>query len=337
MKTLILQNEHEMRFIDMPRNDPEGKAIVQIKSIGICGTDTSAYKGDFPMISYPRILGHELAGEIVSVPDNDRGIQAGDRVVIEPYMYCGACYPCSIGKTNCCENLKVLGVHVDGGMTEYIAHDLHLIHKTPDPVPWEHLAMVEPLTISLHGVHRIDPTPGEHVVITGAGTIGLLAAQVVLQAGAVPILVDMLEKRLQLAHRLGIEHTINPNEQDPVEAVRKLTGGRMAEALIEASGSPAAVRGAIDLVAFAGRISLIGYSKREVTLPTFMITRKELDIRGSRNSAREFPLAIELITGGKVKVDPIITHVIDFDELPNYFQLITNHPNDFLKIIAKLN
>lgn len=336
MKTLILQNEHEMNIIDIPRNDREGKTIVKIKSIGICGTDTSAYKGDFPMISYPRILGHELAGEIVSVPDNDRGIQVGDRVVVEPYMYCGTCYPCSIGKTNCCENLKVLGVHLDGGMTEYIAHDLHLIHKTPDHVPWEHLTMVEPLTISIHGVHRIDPKPGEHVVITGAGTIGLLAAQVVLQAGAVPILIDMLEKRLQLANQLGIQHTINPNEKDPVEAVHELTGGRMAEALIEASGSPAAVRSAIDLVAFAGRISLVGYSKREVTLPTFMITRKELEIRGSRNSAREFPLAVELITGGKVKVDPIITNVIDFDELPEYFERVTENPNDYLKIIARL-
>jgi len=337
MKTLVLEQEHRLVAAERPLVDQPGKAVVKIRSIGICGTDTSAYKGDFPMLTYPRVLGHELAGELVSVPENNaQGLRVGDRVVIEPYMYCGQCYPCRIGRTNCCERLNVLGVHVDGGMAEYLSHDLHLVHKAPEHLPWEHLTMVEPLTISVHAVHRIAPQPGEHVLITGAGTIGLLAAQYAAAKGAVPIIVDMLEKRLRIAEELGIRHTINASLTDPAETVRKITGGTMAEAMIEASGSPNAVRSAIDLVAFAGRVALVGYSKREVTLPTFMIKRKELDILGSRNSAREFPLAIRLIGEGKIKLDPLITNVIDFDELPEYFRRMTERPDDYLKVIARL-
>ena len=337
MKTLILERERRLVAAERPRADHPGRAVVKIRGIGICGTDTSAYKGDFPMITYPRVLGHELSGEIVSVPEPDeQGLRPGDRVVIEPYMYCGRCYPCRIGRTNCCERLNVLGVHVDGGMAEYISHDPRLVHKAPDNIPWEHLTMVEPLTISVHAVHRIAPQPGEHVLITGAGTIGLLAAQYARAKGAVPIVVDILDKRLRIAEKVGVLHTVNAARTNPAEAVREITGGTMAEAMIEASGSPDAVRSAIDLVAFAGRVALVGYTKREVTLPTYMITRKELDIFGSRNSAREFPLAIRLIADGVIRLDPLITNVVDFDELPEYFRRVMERPDDYLKIIAKL-
>lgn len=336
MKALLLEEPKKFKFIERPEIDEKNKVVIKVKAAGICGSDLSSYKGIFPLVTYPRVPGHEIAGEVVYVPENDKGIKIGDKVTLEPYKYCGECYPCSIGRTNCCEDLKVIGVHVDGGMAEYYAHDLHLVHKVPDSISWEHVPMIEPLTISIHGVHRVDVKEGEYVVVTGGGTIGLLAAQFVLTLGAVPIMVDPMDNRLKLAESLGIKYTLNPMTQDVVKEISNITKGRMAEVVVEASGAPSAVKSAIDYVSYAGRVSLVGYPKSDIPLPTFLFTKKELDVRGSRNSAKEFPLAIKLIEEGKVIVEPIITNIIEFEEMPEYFELITQNPNDYLKVIAKL-
>lgn len=336
MKALFLEGAKNFKMSDIPRNDDKDKVTIKVKAIGICGTEISAYKAVFPMGVYPRTLGHEIAGEVVRVPENNKDIKIGDRVALDPYKYCGTCYPCSIGRTNCCEDLKVIGVHENGAYMEYFSHDIHLIHKAPDDMPWEHIALIEPLTISIHGVHRAGVKKGEHVVITGAGATGLLAAQFVLYLEAIPILVDPMEKRLEIAKKLGVEYTFNPMTQDVIKEIKKVTNGRMAEAVVEASGAPAAVRSAIDYVSYAGRISLVGYPKDDIPLPTFLFTKKELDVRGSRNSAKEFPLAIQLIAENKINLDPIITNIIKFDQIPEYFELLMKNPNDYLKVIAKL-
>lgn len=336
MKALFLEKAKEFRMVDISRPDEKGKVVIKVKAAGICGSELSAYKGIFPMGIYPRTLGHEVGGEVVSAPANDRDIKAGDRVALDPFKYCGTCYPCSKGRTNCCENLKVISVHENGAYMEYYSHDIHLVHKAPDTMPWEHIAMIEPLTIAIHGVHRAEVEEGEHVVVTGAGPIGLLVAQFVLCKGGIPIVIDIMDKRLDIARYLGITYTFNPAAQDVVKEISNITRGRMAEVVVEASGAPAAVKSSLDYVANAGRISLVGYSNAEVPLPTFMFTKKELDVRGSRNSAREFPLAIQLIHEGAVKVESLITNVIEFEQLPEYYKLITENPNDFLKVIAKL-
>jgi len=312
----------------------ENEVIIKVHGMGICGSDIAAYKGINPLVTYPRIIGHEIAGEVLEVPRGETKIMPGDLVVIEPCVYCGKCYPCMNQRTNCCENLAVRGVHIDGGMSEFCFHPRHLVHKAPANVSWKHLAMVEPLTISIHAVKRVRLAKGEHLVVAGSGPIGLLAAQYALVIGAVPIIVDPIDERLAFARSLGIPHGINPVKESAVERVKEITGGRMAEAVIEASGSDAAIRSSIDYVAYSGRIALVGWPKGEVSLMTAMFTKKELDVMGSRNSFQAFSESINLIAGNKIDVASLITRTVSFEEVPAVVKEIVAYPEKFMKVVA---
>lgn len=335
MKAVCLQSPGDIKLEEVPYpNRKEGDILIKVRSLGICGSDIGAYRGANPLVSYPRIIGHEAAGEIVAVPENETKLVVGDRVVLEPYIYCGKCYPCQKNRTNCCENLTVLGVHIDGAMSEYFSHPRHLVHKVPDNISWHLLALVEPLTISMHAIRRCRVQRGEHVVITGSGPIGLLAAQYVLTLEASPIVVDPVEERLEFAKRLGVEHTINPLKTDAISEIKSLTRGRMAEAIIEASGNAMAIRSSIDYASYAGRICLVGWPKSEVSLPTSLVSKKELDIFGSRNSVRAFPESIKLISERKVNVAAVITKTTSFEEIPGAVRDIAAHPEKHLKVVA---
>lgn len=322
----------EISDVQMPK-PKEGEALLRVKSAGICGSDIGAFRGTNGLVSYPRIIGHEIAGEVISIPENNKnGIKPGDRVIVDPYLYCGHCYPCSIGRTNCCVDLKVLGVHVDGGMAEYFCHPADMLLKVPDDMPWDIIPLAEPLTIALHGIHRLNLKAGEHIAINGAGPIGLLAAMVALHYGAEPIMIDLVKERLDFAKSLGVRYTINLREEDLVEKVREYTNGRMAECVMEASGANSAIRATLDIVSHAGRIALTGWPKQETPIPTDMITRKEVDVRGARTSAGEFPEAIDLIYHQKVDARRILTKVISIDEAPETIRDIEKNPGNYMKV-----
>lgn len=193
MRAVKFPEPWKVECIDIPEPvAKEGEALIKVRSAGICGSDIGAFRGTNPLVSYPRVIGHEVAGEILSIPeDNPRGLKVGDHVIVDPYLYCGECYPCSIGRTNCCTSLHVLGVHVEGGMCETFAHPADMLWKLPDDMPWDIAPMAEPLTIALHGIHRGGLKAGEHVAIIGAGPIGLLAAMSAIAYGAEPILIDL--------------------------------------------------------------------------------------------------------------------------------------------------
>jgi 2-desacetyl-2-hydroxyethyl bacteriochlorophyllide A dehydrogenase len=335
MKAIVIHAPKDISIEEVP--DParkEQEVLIKVHGMGICGSDIAAYKGINPLVTYPRITGHEIAGEVLEVPRGETEIRPGDRVVIEPYVCCGDCYPCVNKRTNCCEHLAVRGVHIDGGMSEFCSHPRHLVHKVPADVSWKHLAMVEPLTISVHAVKRVRLAKGEHLVVTGSGPIGLLAAQYALVVGAVPIIVDPIDERLAFARLLGIPHGINPEKERAVERIREITGGRMAEAVVEASGSEAAIRSSIEYVAYSGRISLVGWPKGEVSLMTSMFTKKELDVMGSRNSYGDFPESIDLIAGNKIDVASLVTRKVSFEEIPAAVKEIAAHPEKCMKAAA---
>ena len=333
MKSVCLRSPGNISLVDVPTpTRGVGKILIKVRSAGICGSDIGAYKGVNPLVSYPRIIGHEIAGEVVDVPDDEVDLMPGDRVILEPYVYCGHCYPCSVGHTNCCENLTVLGVHIDGGMAEYVTHPRHLLHRAPRNIPWELLPLAEPLVIAMHAVTRPEVAAGEHVAITGAGQIGLLAAQYAQSLGAIPVLIDPVDERLELARNLGIAHTISPVAGDSVAAVHEITHGRMAEVVIEASGDARAIRNAIDYVAYAGRISLVGWPKNEIALPTALFTKKELSIFGSRNSVGMFPESLRLISDGVVDVSSLLTRTIAVDGVPEMVADISENPGRYLKV-----
>lgn len=334
MKAVYLEKPWNVGLCDAQMPEPKpGEALLRVKSAGICGSDIGAFRGTNGLVSYPRIIGHEIAGEVISIPeDNKNGIKPGDHVIVDPYLYCGHCYPCSIGRTNCCVDLKVLGVHVDGGMSEYFCHPANMLLKVPDDMPWDIIPMAEPLTIALHGVHRLALKAGEHIAINGAGPIGLLAAMVALHYGAEPIMIDLVKERLDFAKSLGVKYTINLREENLVEKVKEYTNGRMAECVMEASGANSAIRATLDIVSHAGRIALTGWPKQETLIPTDMITRKEVDIRGARTSAGEFPEAIDLIYNHKVDVRRILTKVISIDEAPETIRDIEKNPGNYMKV-----
>ncbi len=335
MKALLLNEAWDIKLIDKEIETPkEGEAVIKIMSAGICGSDISALRGQNNLVTYPRIPGHELAGVVQSIPENNKNnIKVGDKVVVDPYLYCGKCYPCSIGRTNCCENLKVLGVHINGGIAEQFCHPADMLIKIPDDMEYALAAMAEPLSISLHGIHRLKLKKGENIAIIGAGTIGLLAALIAEYIGAIPILIDLVASRLDTAKALGIKHVINPINEDAVEIVKEITNGTMAQCVLEASGANSAVLSSLDLVSFAGRIALTGWTKVDTPLPTYMITKKEIDIRGARTSAREIEECIDLIYNNQIDVKKLLTKTINIDEAVQTIKDIEKYPSDFIKVV----
>lgn len=332
MKAVKIEKPWEVSVVELPQPVPgAGEALVKIRAAGICGSDIGAYRGTNGLVSYPRVIGHELAGEVVSAPAGSN-LQPGDRVIADPYLYCGQCYPCSIGRTNCCTSLRVLGVHVDGGMAEYFTHPANMLLKVPDGMPWELVPLAEPLTIALHGLHRLGLAAGEHVAILGAGPIGLLAAMAALHYGAHPVMIDLVAERLDKAKSLGVQKVVNLKTNDLVQTVSAYTGGRMCECVMEASGANTAIRSTLDIVSFAGRIALTGWPKEPTPIPTDLITKKEVDIRGARTSAGEFPEALELIGTGRVDVKAVLTKVVGMDEAADVLREVEKNPGDYLKV-----
>lgn len=338
MKAVNLSQPGNVALIEREKPVPgPGEALIKIMTAGICGSDIGAFRGTNNLVSYPRVIGHELAGIIESVPeDNPKGFKPGDKVIVDPYLYCGHCYPCSIGRTNCCTSLHVLGVHVDGGMAEYFCHPADMLVKMPEDMSWTDAAMAEPLTISLHGIHRGGLKAGEYCVIIGAGPIGLLAGMIAEAYGAHAILLDLVQERLDFAKELGIEYVINSRTENPEERIREITGGEMAQQVMECSGANAAIRSALDYVSHAGRITLTGWPKTETPLPTDVITRKEIDIRGARTSAGEFEEAIDLIYTKKVDIAKILTRTISINEAPETIRDIEKNPGSYMKVVVNV-
>ncbi|MBQ3396755.1 MAG: alcohol dehydrogenase catalytic domain-containing protein, partial [Synergistaceae bacterium] len=217
MKAVRIVEPFKVECIDVEKPTPKaGEALLKIEAAGICGSDIGAFRGTNNLVSYPRIIGHELAGVVMSIPeDNPKGIKVGDKVVVEPYVYCGHCYPCRIGRTNCCTDMHTLGVHIDGGMCEYFCHPAHMLVKMPEGMTFEQAAMAEPLTISMHGIHRGAFKAGEYCVVIGAGPIGLAAAMGAQAYGGHAILFDIVQERLDFAKNVtGIEYVINSGKED---------------------------------------------------------------------------------------------------------------------------
>ena len=316
----------------------KGQALIRIMTAGICGSDIGAFRGTNGLVSYPRVIGHELAGIIEEIDEenNPKGFKVGDRVIVDPYLYCGHCYPCSIGRTNCCTDLHVLGVHVDGGMAEYFTHPADMLVKMPDDMDWTLAAMAEPLTISLHGVHRGSLKAGEYVAIYGAGTIGVLAAMAAEAYGAHAIIIDLVQERLDFAKSVGVEYTINSGKEDVVSRIAEITDGNMAQLVMECTGANVCIRQTLDIVSNAGRITFTGWPKNETSIPTDVITKKEVDIRGARTSAGEFEEAIDLIMSGKVDIRKILTKTVTMDEAPETIIDIEKNPGNYLKVVVNV-
>lgn len=320
MKAIQLEAPKAFRKIDLaePNAPGEGEALVRVRRIGICGTDISGYLGKMPFFSYPRVPGHELGVEVLAVGPRVTNVRTGDVCSVEPYMNCGRCSACAKRNTNCCENLRVLGVMMDGGMTERLLLPAGKLHPA-NKLSLEQCALVETLAIGCHAVNRGHPIAGETVLIIGAGPIGLSVSEFTRLAGARTILMDLSEQRLDFARqKMGIADTIlSTGEGQELDVLRRITGGDLPQVTVDATGSNKSMGNAVNYCGFTGRLVFVGITQAEVTFPHAPVMhRRELTILASRNALpSDFTRIISLIEEGKIDTRPWITHQSNFEDM----------------------
>ena len=315
-----------------------GEALLRVRRVGLCGTDLNSFRGRNPLISYPRIPGHEIAATIEQVPDAASDpLRVGMNVTVLPYTNCGQCPSCRVGRPNACRANQTLGVQRDGALTELIAVPFEKLFACPD-LSLDELALVEPLTVGFHAADRGQVAAGQTVVVLGCGAIGLGAVAGAAFAGARVIAVDIDDAKLAIAARAGAAETVNSARQDLAETVSKLTAGDGPEVVIEAIGLGETFRAAVEIVAFAGRVIYIGYAKQPVAYETKLFVQKELDIRCSRNAmADDFLRVIKMLRGGSFPTDEIITRTYPLAEAGKALNDWDAAPPAFTKILINLD
>lgn len=314
MQQIVLkQPGHFVTAEAPPPTAQADEALVRIRRVGVCGTDYHAFQGNQPYFNYPRILGHELSAEVVSTPVNDRGVKPGDRAAVEPYLNCGDCHACHAGKGNCCERLRVLGVHTDGGMQTYLAVPLDHVHKS-ETLSFDQLALVEPLSIGAHAVVRSGLSLGEEVLVVGAGPIGLAVTQFALAAGGRVRVLEINPARRKFAARFEAE-------------ILERFDDRLAELVFDATGNVKSMEQSLARVAHGGRLVFVGLVQSNVAIDDPLFHRRELTLLSSRNSVNEFPRIIRMIEQAQIDTAPWITHRLTLAEVPERFPTLPSEPN----------
>lgn len=318
MQVLVCTRPQQLEFqeVPVPACGP-GEALVRIRRVGICGTDIHAYGGNQPYFDYPRVLGHELAGEIVAVGDADQHALVGHSAYVIPYLHCGICRACTRGNTNCCQDMRVLGVHSDGGMAEYLA--VPIAHLVTSPcLDLEQLALIECLAIGAHAVRRSAVEADELAVIVGAGPIGMGILQIARSRGARTLVVDTNRQRLAFCRDvLGADTIAHAIDEDVVARIMDLNGGGLAEVVFDATGNPAAMKRGFDFVGHAGRYVLVSVVKADIAFHDPDFHKKELSLLGSRNATREdFETVARMMVSGELHGEAMITHRGAFADMP---------------------
>ncbi|AWW29542.1 alcohol dehydrogenase [Echinicola strongylocentroti] len=336
MKILTCKKPGHFEYVEGEKpTSSSDKALIKIKRIGICGTDLHAYEGTQPYFSYPRVLGHELSGELIETGGAE-GFSVGDLVTIIPYFNCGKCVACLAQKPNCCASISVFGVHEDGGMKEYISVPPSALVKE-DGLSLDQLALAEPLAIGAHGVRRADVKSGEFVVVMGAGPIGLGVMEFARIAGGKVIAMDINEDRLAFCREtLGVEYTVNA-KGDFRKEIEKITGGNFAEAVIDATGSSIAIHNGFGLMAHGGRYVLVGLQKGPIEINHPEFHKRESTLMSSRNATREdFDTVLKALKEQKVKAESYITHRVSFDQVKEDFASWLDPANKVIKAMVTL-
>jgi 2-desacetyl-2-hydroxyethyl bacteriochlorophyllide A dehydrogenase len=331
MRAAIMNAPYEMEVgsWDTPQPGP-GEVLVSVTAAGICAGDMYFYLGKNPYAIYPQICGHEIAGTVVEVGQDVTGIEPGMHVAVEPFLGCGECYPCRIGKSNCCMNLAILGIHQPGGYAEYMTAPATHIHRVPEGLSLVDASFAEPVAIGVQGCRRGDLGAGEDVLILGCGPIGLALIEVAIARGANVLAADILPSRVETAAQFGAETF--PVDKDFVQTILDRTNGEGIPVVIEATGSTQAMEQTVDLVAAGGRIVILGLVKQGVAvcLPGLDITRKEMTILGSRASVKCFPEALQLLYSGAITYPRVATHFSMWDA-PEVFDDLAKNPDKVIK------
>ncbi|MBC7510315.1 MAG: zinc-binding alcohol dehydrogenase family protein [Ferruginibacter sp.] len=313
-----------------------GNAIIQIKRLGICGTDLHAYKGTQPYFSYPRILGHELAADLIEADGADEFLP-GEAVTVIPYFNCGKCIACRNGKPNCCTSINVCGVHIDGGMVDYISVPSYALVKS-NGLSYDELALVEPLAIGAHGIRRANVQQNEFVLVIGAGPIGLGTMEFARLAGARVIALDINDTRLQFCkEKLKVPYVINGSTENVLDRLKEITNNDMPVVVIDATGSQQAINNSLQYLAHGGRYVLIGLQKEAISFSHPEFHKRESTLMSSRNATREdFEQVIAALKNGLVDPTTYITHRVKFNGVKDVFGSWLNIKEGVIKAMVEM-
>ncbi|MFY0654025.1 MAG: zinc-binding alcohol dehydrogenase family protein [Cyclobacteriaceae bacterium] len=335
MKYIVCEKPGQFELKEKPSPvRKEGEALLRVNKIGICGTDLHAYAGNQSFFTYPRVLGHELAAVVEEIEDNEQGIKIGEKVIVMPYLSCEKCVACRNAKTNCCTNIEVLGVHIDGGMQEKITVPSNILLPAQN-LSENEMAIVEPLAIGAHAIRRAQLKPGDKVVVVGCGPIGIGIMKLAQIAEAKVFALDFNEKRLKyVKDNIGVDHTINTLEK-PVEEIAKLTNGDMAAAVFDATGNRGALEFGPNYMSYGGKYILVGHTKEGLTFSHPELHAKETSLLCSRNATLEdFDLVIDVLKQGKFPINSYISHEVDFDEMIANFDSWLDPANGVIKAMV---
>ena len=340
MKVIQVNKPGELEIAEKPMPEAPGcgEAIVRIRAAGICGSDVHIFHGKNPFATYPRVIGHEAAGEVVQVGQEVANVKVGDHVAIDNVFSCGKCYACRVGRHNVCSSVKVLGVHIDGIFAEYVKIPADHLYVLPKELAWEMAATVEPYAIAAESIHKGKVTADDSVLICGAGPIGLVILQACKSIGARVLVTDVVDSRLAKARNMGADRTVNTRKEELSKAVMDFTAGEGINVAMEATGVIPVLEEIIaGLVSPAGRVVVLGFPVEPARVIPADIMKRELDIIGSRLNNHKFGEVVEWFAGKKVDPSSIVSHILPYSEVRKGMDLFSNNPEEVCKIILKFD
>ena len=338
MKAIQITKPFEINVIEKDPPVPQaGEALLRVLYCGVCGADVASYTGNQPFTTYPRIPGHEFSAQIVSVPENGKGLKPGDVVTCNPYFNCGTCYACRRGLVNACHNNQTMGVQRDGSFQEYVAMPVERVIPGKG-LSAKQLALIEPFSISAHALSRAAVKPGDNLLIMGAGPIGLFALLRAKSLGARVAVADLLDNRLALAKEYGADLIINNKTDDLAAMCADFTEGCGFDVCVEACGAPATFLACIEQAAHGANLILIGNGKKETTFVHSILLKKELNVFGSRNAfTKDFEALIDLVAAGGADVLKMVSGVYDADDARAAFDALAHNDGTLAKLLIRFS
>lgn len=339
MKAAIWYGGKDIRIEEVPEPKiSDNDVLIKVKAVGICGSELHAYEGISERRKPPLIMGHEFSGEVEEVGKNVKNLVKGDKVVVNPIIYCLKCEQCLSGRSNICENMRLIGLHTSGAFAEYISVPSENCYRMPGNISFEEASMIEPLSVGIHAVNLVNMKINSNVaIIGGTGIIGLCTLQALRVAGAGRIIcTGRRENKLEIAEKLGANILINVKEIDPVKKIMEITNGKGIDIAFEAVGIQETVKQAISMVKKGGSVVVIGMLAKKTELEMLDIVTKEKQIIGSYGyTPLDFKTALNLIAEGKVNVKPLITHVFSLNEIPKGFEVLSKNREEVIKVVIK--
>ncbi len=339
MRQAIMTNPGTIEFVEIERPHPtDDEVILQVKRIGVCGSDIHVFHGLHPYTSYPVVQGHEVGAEIAEIGADVSDFEPGDKVVFMPQVTCGSCYPCQHGDYHICDNLKVMGFQTGGAAQEYFAIKANMVLKLPENISLDEAALIEPISVAVHALSRAGSVKDLNVVVLGAGTIGNLVAQVARASGAKTVLItDVSDYKRDKARACGFEHVVNPQTEDLGQAILNTFGPEKADLILECVGVQDTITQAVSVARKGSKIVVVGVFGKKPLVDLGLVQDRELSLIGTlMYQKKDYLQAIELVNAGKLSLEQLITHRFAFNDYLKAYKLINSLGGNCMKVMIDL-